>query len=68
MKETNWKTVRDFYAIQGAYFTDPSKLSPDQTLAVVNEFRPTWIEIGKNKLSFTVDHFSGYLVSSGRSR
>lgn len=67
MKNTNWNRVKNLYAIEGAYFADPRQLSADDTMAVVDEFRPTLVEVAKNKISFTVDHFSGYLVSSGRS-
>lgn len=66
VKKTNWKKVKDLFAVEGAYFTDTTRLSPDGTLAAVSEFRPALVELGKNKISFTVDHFSGYLVSSGR--
>ncbi len=67
LKKTSWDKVKDLSGIEGAYFADQAQLSPDGTLAVVDEFRPTNVEFEKNKISFTVDHFSGYLISSGRT-
>ncbi len=37
-------------------------------VASVLEFRPTSVDVTGSKIKFTVDHFSGYLIASGRTR
>jgi hypothetical protein len=52
--------------VQGAYFLDNSQVSQSTGSATVNEFRPTSVASDRSAIRFTVDHFSGYLVSTGR--
>lgn len=52
--------------IQGAYFPNITALNPGFGTATVTEFEPTFVSADKAWIRFSVDHFSGYLVSMGR--
>ena len=54
--------------VEGAYFPSVSDLDAVQGVASVLEFRPTSVDVTGSKIRFTVDHFSGYLIASGRNR
>lgn len=53
-------------ALRGAYFPDASFLGTDGT-ALVQEIRATEVDGIGGMVRFPVDHFSGYLLTSGRS-
>jgi hypothetical protein len=55
-------------SIEGAYFESAAALDQSAGTAQVSEFRPTEVLIGRGVVRFTVDHFSGYMVSTGRTR
>jgi len=65
---TNLRGLDPAAAIEGGYFADDAALNQSTGSAVVTEFRPTFVTPDKAWVKFTVDHFSGYLVSSGRSQ
>lgn len=52
--------------IEGAYFSDVSALDQTTGSAQVSEFRPTLVLRDRGVVRFTIDHFSGYMVSTGR--
>ncbi|MDF1503706.1 hypothetical protein [Roseisolibacter sp. H3M3-2] len=52
--------------LEGAYFLDGSRLSHASGTASVSEFRPVTLSGDRSTLSYTVDHFSGWMVSTGR--
>jgi hypothetical protein len=54
--------------LEGAYFPSVNYLDPLRGVANVLEFRPTSMDVTGSKVKFTVDHFSGYLIASGRYR
>ncbi|MEW5928858.1 MAG: hypothetical protein AB1941_15460 [Gemmatimonadota bacterium] len=54
--------------VEGAYFPSVADLDAVQGVASVLEFRPTSVDVTGSKIRFTVDHFSGYLIASGRNR
>ena len=54
--------------VEGAYFPSVADLDAAHGIASVLEFRPTSVDVTGNKIKFTVDHFSGYLIASGRNR
>ena len=56
----------DLRSVRAAYFADGSQLDHAAGTAVVTEFRPTSVSLEKGAVRFTVDHFSGYMVSRGR--
>ncbi|HEX2190163.1 MAG TPA: hypothetical protein VHG51_14745 [Longimicrobiaceae bacterium] len=55
-------------AMEGAYFPALSALDLVAATARVSEFRPTNVDVTGGKVRFTINHFSGYLIASGRSR
>ena len=54
--------------VEGAYFPSVADLDVVRGTASVLEFRPTSVDVTGSKIKFTVDHFSGYLIASGRTR
>lgn len=68
-KGTNAERNRALIAeLEGAYFPSVNYLDPLRGVADVLEFRPTSMDVTGKKIKFTVDHFSGYLIASGRQR
>ncbi len=62
---TNWLTSLLRPQLSGGYFRDGSQLNQTNGTALINEsFR---VLIDNNAASFDITHFSGYMVSSGRS-
>ena len=51
----------------GAYSPNLDALTNTLGTTLVTELRPTQVDVGIKELRFTVDHFSGYVVASGRS-
>jgi hypothetical protein len=68
LSHTNWKTYHlpngIFWA--GAYFSDPSQINMNTGAALVNEFEQTAVQVGGSTMSWSIPHFSGYLVAAGR--
>jgi hypothetical protein len=54
--------------VEGAYFPSVADLDVVRGVASVLEFRPTSVDVTGSKVKFTVDHFSGYLIATGRTR
>lgn len=52
----------------GAYFPSLDDLDVVSGIASVLEYRPTSVDVTGNKIKFTVGHFSGYLIATGRAR
>ena len=67
---TNWKSFNlpaGYYANwAGAYFADPSQLNLQTGKAFINEFFPGGVNVGGATMTWSVPHFSGYMVSTGR--
>jgi hypothetical protein len=53
-------------SVQGAYFLGTSALNQITGTATVAEFEPTFISADKAWITFTVKHFSGYMLATGR--
>ena len=49
--------------LDGAYFTDTSKLSQNLGRAAVSEILPATVDLLRLRVGFPINHFSGYLVS-----
>jgi hypothetical protein len=64
---TTFFQLADPSAVQGAYFMDASRINASMGTAVVNEFRPTILSADRSAIAFTVAHFSGYIMTTGRS-
>ncbi|MEO6445544.1 MAG: hypothetical protein ABIZ91_19925 [Gemmatimonadaceae bacterium] len=64
LKGTNLYKLASTAGVEAAYYADPMQVVTGK--AKVNEFRPSRVDVTNSKLEYTVGHFSGYLVSSGR--
>jgi len=49
--------------LDGAYFTDTSKLNQNLGRAAVSEILPATVDLLRLRVGFPINHFSGYLVS-----
>jgi hypothetical protein len=56
------------YNFQAGHFLSRDDLDGTAELGVVNETLPTRIDKGKGKVTFSVTHFSGYLLASGKEQ
>jgi|SRR5687768_8426480 len=63
LRKTSLVGVLTAPLMDGAYFTDRSKLNDASGLAFVSELRPVVVNLLKSQASFPIDHFSGYLIS-----
>jgi hypothetical protein len=68
---TNWKTLNlppGYYPNwAGGYFADPSQINMTTGQALINEFMPGGISVGGATMTWSIPHFSGYMVSTGRA-
>ena len=62
-----WKKLNEEPAIEVGYFQDRAWLNQQLRTAVIDEFLPIEFDVEKNEIRFDVEHFSGYMVSSGRT-
>jgi hypothetical protein len=67
-KDIDWSSLSGATHVAGAHFLDASTLDQATGTAVVDEFVPTIVAVDKSKVTMTVPHFSGYMVSTGRRR
>ena len=58
LKGTNWHKQRDPMVAEAGYFADRSQLNHELNTAVVDEFLPANVDVGKSKLRFDISHFS----------
>lgn len=63
LRKTSLLGVLTAPLMDGAYFTDRSKLNSAAGVAFVSELRPVVTNLLKGQASFPIDHFSGYLIS-----
>jgi len=73
IRELNiWKQNGDLsptvIPIEAGYFPSRSDIDSTQGIAVVQEILPVDIDLAGSKLHFGVQHFSGYLLASGRKK
>ena len=68
LKGTSYYKLENHAAVEAAYFAHPSQLDEGTNSAWVDEFLPVSADLSTSKLKFDVHHFSGYMLSSGRSK
>lgn len=61
LSNTSWSGS----SVTAGYFADDSQLDPSTGTALLNQLLPT--SIGWNRVTFGIPHFSGYLISTGRT-
>jgi hypothetical protein len=64
---TAWTKVK-ISAIEGAYFALPSQLDPLRGEAIIDEFLATSVDPLTRMAGFSITHFSGYILASGRTQ
>ena len=52
--------------LRGAYFADSKTLDTDNAVVQVNELLPLSLDLLRLEARFDVQHFSGYVISTGR--
>jgi hypothetical protein len=67
LRGTNWSRV-DRRQFEIGYFADPSAIYATQNKALIKEFLRATVDTRGQHVDFDVFHFSGYMVSTGRSR
>ena len=60
---TNFKSYPSSALVRGGYFANNSLLDQVLGTALIGEFRATTVAKDRSSVKFTVDHFSGYMVS-----
>ncbi|HEU4564576.1 MAG TPA: hypothetical protein VFS05_08005 [Gemmatimonadaceae bacterium] len=68
LKGTTWRSDAGLPLMEVGYFADALQLDPLKGGALIDEFLPAVTDPVNGKLRFQIFHFSGYMVSSGRSR
>ena len=67
---TNWKSLGlpagSYPNMNGNYFASTSQINFTTGQAVVNEVMPGGVNVGGATMTWSVPHFSGYLVSWNR--
>ena len=63
----DWTSLAGATQVEGAHFLGASALDQAAGTAVVTEFAPTVVAVDKSKVTISVPHFSGWMVSTGRS-
>lgn len=54
-------------SFSGAYFADASQIDQAARQAYVNEILPATVDPARRLVGFSVHHFSGYMLASGRA-
>lgn len=54
--------------LEVGYFASSSQLDASASRVMVNEFLPVETDVTRNAVTWEVNHFSGYVISMGRTR
>ena len=68
LKGTNAWKLRDPSRIEGAYFAQRANLDTRRDEVLTTEYRPAHVDMKNAWAAFEIEHFSGYVLASGRSR
>jgi hypothetical protein len=68
VRGTSYERLSNKAAVEAGYFADPLELNELTNTATVTEFLPAAPELNGTHLKVDVHHFSGYMLSSGRTR
>jgi hypothetical protein len=55
------------FHFEAGHFLSRDDLEPTSGTGTINEALPTLIDVKKGRIKFSVKHFSGYLLASGRT-
>lgn len=65
LSNTSWDKLTFKGVVMGGYFKDPAQIDLLHGTALLDELFP--VTFNSKEITFEVKHFSGYMVSSGRS-
>ena len=65
---TSWHHQEDLTDVFGGFFRGEGALNDAESKAAVSEVPPSAVNIEECELTFSVSHFSGYVIATGRSR
>jgi ZU5 domain len=65
VRGTDWRQGPGAPPYEAGYFKDARQLDGRQGTALVDEFLPVTYEARAGRMSFQVEHFSGYMISTG---
>ena len=65
LNNTSWDNLGFKGVLEGGYFKSTSQIDPLHGTARLDELFP--VTLGSSQVSFKIKHFSGYMVSTGRS-
>jgi hypothetical protein len=68
LKPTSWYKLVDRSQVEVGYFKEPSQVDHASGKARIDEFFPIDAVTQQNKIEFRIHHFSGYLLSTGKSK
>jgi hypothetical protein len=68
VRQTDWAKDGTWKPCEAAYFKDVRQLDVRRRTALVDEFLPVTYDRRRGTMSFRVEHFSGYMISTGRSK
>lgn len=64
---TKWLET-NVLALEAVYFKDKAQVDPLTGVVTVDEVLPAALDLLRGRVSFQVQHFSGYAVSTGRAK
>ena len=67
LKPTSWYRLVDRSQVEAGYFKDASQIDATTGTAMIDEFLPIELTQAASRLEFDVSHFSGYLLSTGKT-
>ena len=68
LKPTSWYKLVDRSQVEAGYFKDASQIDATTGRATIDEFIKAELIPQASRLEFNVSHFSGYLLSTGRTK
>ena len=67
LRPTSWYKLVDRSRVEAGYFKHPSQVDRQTGRATIDEFLPITLETQANRIDFQIHHFSGYLLSTGKT-
>jgi hypothetical protein len=67
LRPTGWYKLLDRSQVEVGYFKDPAQVDRLTGRAMIDEFLPITVQSKANRIEFQILHFSGYLLSTGKT-
>jgi hypothetical protein len=66
LRGTDWANARRDH-LEAGYFASRSQLDVENNMVEINEFLPLDVDLSGSRMRFEVEHFSGYIITTGRN-